>query len=451
MSNMVSEQITPTQAPPDMQWIPGGTFLMGSEDFYPEEGPVHEVAVDGFWMDRHIVTNEQFARFVEATRYVTVAERALNPADYPGAPAENLVPGALVFHKTRGPVDLTDYTNWWTWTPGTSWRHPRGPQSSIDKLAHHPVVHIAYEDAEAYAQWAGRELPTEAEWERAARGGLEGKKFSWGDEHFPDGKAMANSWQGEFPWQNELRDGFEGTSPVGSFPANGFGLFDMAGNVWEWTSDWYVHHHANEIGQACCGPAVNPRITSSKKSYDPRQPQVHIPRRVVKGGSHLCAPNYCLRYRPAARQPQMVDTGMSHIGFRCIMRPKDVPQEEVSLQTHYEQPKEPTVHKLKISIKRVFKQFRIIRRAFMHPGVPWHAKAVAGLTVLYVVSPVQIIPNFIPIVGQMDDVVVVTLGIKYLKRFVPKSVLEECEGNARIPRKPKMIVGSPTVALPSVE
>ena len=181
---------------------------MGSEDFYPEEGPVHEVSVDGFWMDRHLVTNEKFARFIEATGYVTVAERALNPADYPGAPTENLVPGALVFQKTQGPVDLTDYTNWWVWAPGTSWRHPFGPHSSIDGIEQHPVVHIAYEDAEAYARWTGKELPTEAEWERAARGGLEGKRFTWGDEHFPDGKAMANSWQGEFPWQNLLLDRF---------------------------------------------------------------------------------------------------------------------------------------------------------------------------------------------------------------------------------------------------
>jgi sulfatase modifying factor 1 len=189
MSSMASQEITQTQAPPDMLWIPGGTFLMGSEDFYPEEGPVHEVSVDGFWMDRHTVTNEEFARFVDATGYVTIAERELNPADYPGAPPENLVPGALVFQESRGPVDLKDYRNWWVWTPGTSWRHPLGPRSSITGIEQHPVVHVAYEDAEAYARWAGKELPSEAEWERAARGGLEGKKFTWGDEHFPDGKA----------------------------------------------------------------------------------------------------------------------------------------------------------------------------------------------------------------------------------------------------------------------
>jgi formylglycine-generating enzyme len=451
MTNQVFQEMTQTQAPADMRWIPGGTFLMGSDDFYPEEGPVHEVSVDGFWMDRHVVSNERFARFVEETGYVTIAERALNPADYPGAPPENLVPGALVFHKSQGPVNLKDYTNWWVWTPGTSWRHPTGPQSSIDSILQHPVVHVAYEDAEAYARWAGRDLPTEAEWERAARGGLEGKKFTWGDEHFPNGKAMANSWQGEFPWQNLLVDGFEGTSPVGSFPANGFGLFDMAGNVWEWTSDWYVHQRANEVAPACCGPAVNPRITSSQKSYDPRQPAIRIPRRVVKGGSHLCAPNYCLRYRPAARQPQMIDTGMSHIGFRCILRANDAPQEEVVPEEQHQEPKPTSIHKLKISIKRVFKQFRIIRRALVHPQVPWHAKFVAGCAVLYVVSPIQIIPNFIPIIGQMDDVLVVTLGIKYLKRFVPQSVIEECESNARIPRKPKLFVSPATNPLPNSE
>src|SRR5579863_7441253 len=304
----------------EMQWIPGGTFRMGSDDFYPEEQPVHEVHVDGFWMDRYAVTNKLFSQFVKATGYRTLAERDLNPADFPGAPQENLVPGSMVFKKTRGPVNLKEYTNWWSWVPGTSWRKPLGPHSSIKDLGQHPVVHVAYEDAEAYARWAGKELPTEAEWERAARGGLEGKKFTWGNDHFPEGRVMANSWQGEFPWQNTALDGFEGTSLVGIFPPNGYGLFDMAGNVWEWTSDWYVHHHADEIVKPCCGPASNPRITSSDKSYDPRQPQFHIPRKVVKGGSYLCAPNYCLRYRPAARQPQMIDTSMSHIGFRCIVR-----------------------------------------------------------------------------------------------------------------------------------
>lgn len=324
----MAQELRETSNTPDnpphvgMVWIPGGTFRMGSEDFYPEERPVHEISVDGFWMDSFEVTSEQFAQFVEETGYKTVAERDLNAADYPGAPPENLVPGSLLFHKTRGPVDLNNYTNWWAWTPGTSWRFPRGPGSSLKGLEQHPVVHVAFEDAESYARWAGKELPTEAEWEFAARGGLDGKAFTWGDEHFPGGKPMANSWQGEFPWQNLLEDGYEGTAPVGSFPPNGYGLYDMAGNVWEWTSDWFVRRHADEVVAPCCGPAVNPRITSPEKSYDPAQPQFRIPRKVVKGGSHLCAPNYCLRYRPAARQPQMIDTSMSHLGFRCIVHKK---------------------------------------------------------------------------------------------------------------------------------
>jgi formylglycine-generating enzyme required for sulfatase activity len=294
---------------------------MGSDDFYPEEGPVHEVTVDGFWVDCLPVTNALFSRFVQATGYITLAERDLNPADFPGAPRENLVPGSMVFKKTQGPVDLKNYANWWAWVPGANWRHPSGPRSSIYGMEQHPVVQVAYEDAEAYAHWAGKELPTEAEWERAARGGLVDKLYTWGDDPFPNGRVMANFWQGDFPWDNKLIDAFEGTSPVGIFPPNGYGLFDMAGNVWEWTSDWYVHCHADEVLKSGCGPS-NPRIASPDKSYDPRQPQFRIPRKVVKGGSYLCAPNYCLRYRPAARQPQMIDTAMSHIGFRCIIRPK---------------------------------------------------------------------------------------------------------------------------------
>ena len=207
-----------------MVWIPGKTFRMGSEEFYVEERPVHEVAVSGFWIDRSPVTNEQFTRFVAETGYVTVAERPLNPADFPGAPVENLVPGSMVFHRTKGPVDLRNYANWWRWTPGASWAHPGGPSTLLDAIQQHPVVHVAYEDAEAYAKWAGKDLPTETEWEYAARGGLDGAKFTWGDEHFPEGKAMANTWQGDFPWQNLLLDGYEGTSPVGAFPANGYGF-----------------------------------------------------------------------------------------------------------------------------------------------------------------------------------------------------------------------------------
>jgi formylglycine-generating enzyme required for sulfatase activity len=248
-----------------------------------------------------------------------VAERPLDPEQYPEADPDLLVPGSLVFQQTLGPVDLNDYRNWWAYTPGAHWRKPGGPGTTFHGKADHPVTHVAYEDAETYASWAGKELPTEAEWEYAARGGLEGKIFTWGDEHFPDGKAMANSWQGEFPWQNLAVDGFERTSPVGSFPPNGYGLHDMAGNVWEWTVDWYTRSHTDRAEHACCVP-TNPRVTSPEQSHNPGQPGDHIPRKVIKGGSHLCAPNYCLRYRPAARQPQMIDTSMSHLGFRCILR-----------------------------------------------------------------------------------------------------------------------------------
>ena len=306
----------------DMVWIPGGTFNMGSEDYYPEEAPVHKVSVDDFWMDKYQVTNTQFSEFVSATGYQTVAERKPNPEDYPGAPPENLVAGSLVFQKTNGPVDLRQINLWWNWTPGADWQHPEGPHSHIHKRDRHPVVHIAYEDAMAYAEWAGKVLPTEAEWEFAARGGLDGAIFVWGDEHFPNGVPAANSWQGEFPWQNLEMDGFEGTSPVGSFPANGYGLLDMAGNVWEWTEDWWTQEHTQDVDKPCCIPH-NPRGGQIGESFDPAQPQFRIPRKVVKGGSHLCAPNYCLRYRPSARRPQMIDTGTTHIGFRCITRVKN--------------------------------------------------------------------------------------------------------------------------------
>ena len=314
----------PVGEPPDahMVWIPGGTFRMGSDRFYPEEKPVHEVTVDGFWLDRYTVSNDDFARFVAETGYVTVAERAPRPEDFPGAPPENLVPGSMVFWKRTGPVDLRSYANWWKWMPGANFRHPKGPGSSLDGLHQHPVVHVAFEDVETYAKWAGKELATEAEWEFAARGGLDGAIFTWGNEEFPDGKAMVNSWQGEFPFENLLIDGYEGTSPAGSFPPNGYGLYDMAGNVWEWTSDWWEPRGADPTVKSCCMGSVNPLVASPEKSYDRRQPQFRIPRRVVKGGSHLCAPNYCFRYRPAARQPQMIDTGMAHIGFRCVIRTK---------------------------------------------------------------------------------------------------------------------------------
>ncbi len=223
----------------DMVRIKSGTFRMGSDHFYAEEAPVREVAVEGFSIAPYAVTNAEYSRFVRQTGYVTVAERPLNPADYPGALPENLVPGALVFHMTPGPVDLRDYSQWWAWTPGASWKHPEGPGSSIESRPDHPVIHVAFEDADKYAEWAGMRLPTEAEWEYAARGGLDGKDFVWGDEMTPGGKPAANTWQGDFPWRSTARRG-PGTMPVGQFAPNGFGLYDMAGNVWEWTSDWFV-------------------------------------------------------------------------------------------------------------------------------------------------------------------------------------------------------------------
>jgi formylglycine-generating enzyme required for sulfatase activity len=299
--------------------IPGGTFLMGSTEFYPEERPVHSVAVDGFWMDERPVTAAEFRRFVRETGHVTVAERPPDPADFPDADPALLVPGSLVFRKGSGPVDLRDYRNWWAYVPGACWRRPSGPGSTINGRDRHPVVHVAYEDAEAYARWAGKELPTEAEWEYAARGGLDGTRFAWGDEERPDGRELANTWQGEFPWQNLKLDGYEGTSPVGSFPPNGYGLYDVTGNVWEWTADFFTPRHPDEVESPCCAPR-NPRVTSPEGSFALGQPGEHIPRRVIKGGSHLCAPNYCLRYRPAARQGETVDSSTSHIGFRCVVR-----------------------------------------------------------------------------------------------------------------------------------
>jgi formylglycine-generating enzyme len=299
-----------------LTWIEGGVFRMGSEDFYPEERPVREVRVDGFWMDEHPVTAAEFRRFVRATKHLTVAERPPDASHYPDAEPRLLVPGSLVFRKTAGPVPLDDVRSWWEYVPGASWRRPGGPGTTINGRDHHPVVHVAYEDAQAYATWAGKELPTEAEWEFAARGGLDGAAFAWGDDHFPNGRPMANTWQGEFPWQNLKLDGYEGTSPVGTFPANGYGLYDMTGNVWEWTTDFFAPEHHAETQSPCC-VAENPRVVSADASYAPGET---IPRRLIKGGSHLCAPNYCLRYRPSARQGEAVDTSTAHIGFRCIRR-----------------------------------------------------------------------------------------------------------------------------------
>jgi formylglycine-generating enzyme required for sulfatase activity len=310
----------PTQSgPPGMTWIAGGTFRMGADDAYPEEAPVHRVAVDAFWIDTTPITNRQFAAFVAATGHVTFAEIPPDPRDYPGAKPEMLHPGSLVFRKSKQPVDLRDWSQWWEFCLGADWRHPQGPGSSLDGLDDHPVVHIAYVDALAYAVWAGKDLPTEAEWEFAARGGLDGAKFAWGDVMRPGGRIMANTWQGEFPRQNTKDDGWEGTSPVGVFPPNGFGLYDMIGNVWEWTKDWYALRHEGDAAKACCIPR-NPRGANESGSFDPAMPNIKIPRKVLKGGSHLCAPNYCRRYRPAARHPEAVDTSTCHIGFRCIVR-----------------------------------------------------------------------------------------------------------------------------------
>jgi formylglycine-generating enzyme len=297
-----------------MRYIGGGTLTMGSEDFYPEEQPVHSVSVDEFWIDEHPVTAAEFRRFVRDTGYVTLAERPLDPDLYPEADPELLTPGSLVFRKSSGPVNLDDHRNWWEYVPGAYWKRPGGKGTTINGRDRHPVVHIAHEDAEAYATWAGKELPTEAEWEYAARGGLEGAVFAWGDEHFPDGRPAANTWQGEFPWQNLNLDGFEGTSPVGSYAPNGYGLYDMCGNVWEWTSDWFTSRRFERSTSPCCAPQ-DLRVESPE-----HLPGETIPRRVIKGGSHLCAPNYCLRYRPAARQGQAVDSSTTHLGFRCVLR-----------------------------------------------------------------------------------------------------------------------------------
>jgi formylglycine-generating enzyme len=304
-----------------MVWIPGGTFLMGSDDHYPEEAPVHEMTVAGFWIASAPVTNAEFRRFVKETGHVTSAERAPDPADYPGAKPELLVPASVVFQKTRQRVDLRDPYSWWTYVPGADWRHPQGPASTLHGRERHPVVHVAYEDVEAYLAWAGKALPTEAEWEFAARGGLEGAEYAWGNELTRRGKHLANTWQGEFPHENLLTDGYEGTSPVGSFPPNGYGLSDMIGNVWEWTADYYRETADSDAGSVssppCCRATPKAPEDSRQRVAESSAP-MSTPLRVVKGGSHLCAPNYCQRYRPSARWPQPVDTSTSHIWFRCV-------------------------------------------------------------------------------------------------------------------------------------
>jgi formylglycine-generating enzyme len=308
-----------TAPAPDMAWIEGGEFRMGSDTHYPEESPAHRVYVDGFWIDRTPVTNRQFREFVKATGHVTFAEIAPDAKDYPGALPHMLKAGSLVFSRPNQPVDVRDWSQWWTFKFGANWRRPYGPRSKLSGLNDHPVVHVSYSDALAYAKWAGKDLPTEAEWEFAARGGLDGAEFAWGDEFTPGGKQMANTWQGLFPRDNLKLDGYERTSPVAAFPPNGFGVYDMIGNVWEWTADWYSARHEAHAQKTCCMP-VNPRGGHEDASYDPCQPAIKIPRKVLKGGSHLCAPNYCRRYRPAARHPEPVDTSTSHVGFRCVVR-----------------------------------------------------------------------------------------------------------------------------------
>jgi formylglycine-generating enzyme required for sulfatase activity len=304
-------------APEGMVWVPGGEFTMGSRDpAFRDAQPLHRVRVHSFWMDATEVTNAQFEAFVKATGYVTVAERTPRAEDFPGAPPENLVAGSVVFSPPDHAVPLDDHFQWWGYVRGASWRHPEGPRSSLDGRMDHPVVHIAFPDAAAYAQWAGKRLPTEAEWEFAARGGLDGREFVWGDELTPSGKFMANTFQGEFPQHNTGADGFLATAPARSFPPNGYGLYDMAGNVWEWVSDWYrPDHHAvlaaaAEIIDNPSGPAT---------SVDPSEPGVW--KHVHKGGSFLCTDQYCARYKPGGRGKGEPDTGTNHLGFRCVRDP----------------------------------------------------------------------------------------------------------------------------------
>ncbi len=314
---------TPPGDPPhdNMVWIPGGTFEMGSDiRAYPEEGPVHTVTVSGFWMDQYQVTNRQFREFVDATGYVTFAEKPPKAEDYPDADPAMLVPGSAVFVKPDRPVDPRRVC-WWDYVVGANWRHPEGPESSIAGREDHPVVHVVHEDGAAYAAWAGKQLATEAEWEFAARGGLAGQIYAWGGNQLnPDGKVLANTWHGTFPHQN-LKPKPPGAEKVGSYPPNPYGLYDMIGNVWEWTDDWYRERHPDNPKKACCTPK-NPRGGTMEASHDRAAPaSEQKPRRVLKGGSFLCAPNYCARYRPAARYPEAIDTSTNHLGLRMIVRP----------------------------------------------------------------------------------------------------------------------------------
>jgi formylglycine-generating enzyme len=292
---------------------------MGSDDHYGEEAPAHRVTVDAFLIDETPVTNRAFRRFVEATGHVTLAEIAPRAEDYPGALPHMLRAGSLMFSPPSHAVDLRDWSQWWRFQFGANWKKPYGQGSSIRGLDDHPVVHVAFSDAEAYAAWAGKALPTEAEWELAARGGLVDAEFAWGNEMTPGGRHMANTWQGLFPHENTKEDGYARTSPVGAYPPNGYGVLDMIGNVWEWTADFWSTRHPADARKACCVPQ-NPRGGPEAGSHDGGQPGPPIPRKVLKGGSHLCAPSYCRRYRPAARHAEAVDTSTSHIGFRCVVR-----------------------------------------------------------------------------------------------------------------------------------
>jgi formylglycine-generating enzyme required for sulfatase activity len=320
---------SPVDGPPGMVWVGGGEFTMGTDSDlgWPDEKPAHRARVDGFWMDEHEVTNAQFRAFVEATGYVTTAEKAPRleevmaqlPPGSPPPPKENLVPGSLVFTPPAGRVNLDDVSQWWAWTPGANWRHPEGPGSSIEGKDDHPIVHVSWDDAVAYARWAGKRLPTEAEWEFAARGGLDGQPYVWGNDRPSDMRVHANIWQGEFPHQNTAKDGFARTAPVKSFPPNGYGLYDIAGNVWEWCADWYQRDlYRRRAGR---GVVVNP--AGPVRSSDPTRP--FMPMRVQRGGSFLCNDSYCSRYRPSSRHGCSPDTGMSHVGFRCVMTPNPRP------------------------------------------------------------------------------------------------------------------------------
>jgi formylglycine-generating enzyme len=316
----------PSESAPDgMTWIPGGQFWMGSaEERMTDARPWHRVYVDGYWMDTTAVTNEQFARFVNATRYITIAERKPRAEDYPQAQAGKLVAGSVVFSPPNHAVALNDQFQWWSYVPGANWRHPEGPNSEIKDRMTHPVVHIAYQDAIAYCNWAGKRLPTEAEFEFASRGGLDRKRYAWGDEFMPGGKHMANTFQGHFPETNTGADGYLATAPVGSFPANGYGLFDMAGNVWEWTSDWYRPDYYQTL--AAGGEiAMNPKGPAD--SFDPNEPGVR--KRVHRGGSFLCTDQYCARYIAGGRGKGELDTGTNHLGFRCVREPQSKPGKSV--------------------------------------------------------------------------------------------------------------------------